>query len=661
MQRGVVGVALAAVLAGCGDDETSGVSVRMDFEAPDFYAAPFPSDHEKNADGTVALGAFPNATNEPFVTRMVAVLDGVAGGFGLSSGIFFTASAPLDQASLPDLMGSTGEGASVFLVAVDPSSPDYLVRHPVDVRFSASGGAYGAANMVSLLPLQGMPLRPRTRYAAVVTTAVTSGGAPLSQTDAAAELFAGGAPAGLTGEALATYQAAAQALAAQGDRVAAFAAFTTADPVAEMATLVAAAAAEPVPSPTGLALTETFDDYCVYEGTVAMPVYQSGEPPYSEDGGGILFDGGAPVLDHEETARIVVTIPRAPSPAGGYPSLVLVRTGAGGDRPLVDRGVHGEAHGPALEEGSGPARDLAQVGFAGVSIDGPHGGLRNITGGDEQFLIFNFTNPVAMRDNIRQSALELALVPAILDDLTIDTADCAGSSASARFDGAHLALFGHSMGATIAPLTLAAQPRYGAAILSGAGGSWIENVIHKKSPVPVRPLADLLVGYLPGSGETLTEHDPVLTLLQWAGEPADPPLYAGALVREVAAGAAPRSVLMIQGIVDTYILPPIANATSLSIGLDLGGEPLDAADPELAQFTPLADLLPLGGADRAAYPIAGNRGDATAVVVQHREDGIEDGHEVIFQTEAPKEQYRCFLRTWLEGSPTVIEPGAPCD
>ena len=40
-------------------------------------------------------------------------------------------------------------------------------------------------------------------------------------------------------------------------------------------------------------------------------------------------------------------------------------------------------------------------------------------------------------------------------------------------------------------------------------------------------------------------------------------------------GNPPRNVLMEQGIVDHYIMPPIANATSLSLGLDLLGTPLD--------------------------------------------------------------------------------------
>src|SRR5690606_37485035 len=118
------------------------------------------------------------------------------------------------------------------------------------------------------------------------------------------------------------------------------------------------------------------------------------------------------------------------------PLLVFSRTGGGGDRPLVDRGVR-DADGNVIVPGSGPALELSRAGFAGASVDGPHGGLRNVTNGDEQLLVFNFQNPLALRDNVRQSALELALLPEVLDGVSIDVSDCPGAEAPndlARFD-----------------------------------------------------------------------------------------------------------------------------------------------------------------------------------------------------------------------------------
>src|SRR5262249_33858558 len=148
-----------------------------------------------------------------------------------------------------------------------------------------------------------------------------------------------------------------------------------------------------------------------------------------------------------------------------------------------------------------------------------------------------------------------------------------------RFDGAHLALMGHSMGAWIAPLSLAVEPRFGAAVLSGAGGSYVANVMDKIKPVHVKPYAEILLDYNMDQ-RSLDAHDPALTLFQWATEPSDPQVYARSIVREPAAGETPRHVLMLQGIVDHYILPSIANATSLSLGLDAAGPLYDAGSAE---------------------------------------------------------------------------------
>ena len=268
--------------------------------------------------------------------------------------------------------------------------------------------------------------------------------------------------------------------------------------------------------------------------------------------------------------------------------------------------------------------------------------------GDEDFLIFNVLNAAALRDNVRQSALELTLLSRAVPSMTFDTSACPGASASAAFDGAHLALMGHSMGAWIAPLTLAFAPRFGAAILSGAGGSYIANVMDKIKPLHVRPYAEILLDYNMDQ-RSLEAHDPALTLLQWAEEPSDPQVYARRIVREPAPGESARHILMEQGIVDHYILPSIANSLSLSLGLDAAGPLYDADSAEEQSLTQpsLASRLPLVGRGAVTLPVAGNVAGTSALVIQHLGDAIEDGHEVVFQTDPPKRQYRCFLASLL--------------
>jgi hypothetical protein len=251
---------------------------------------------------------------------------------------------------------------------------------------------------------------------------------------------------------------------------------------------------------------------------------------------------------------------------------------------------------------------------------------------------------------------------------TFDASDCPGvGSTPVKFDATRFAIMGHSMGATIAPLAIAYEPMYRAAILSGAGASFIQNIMYKEHPLNVRPAIELLLGYV-SQQRHLVASDPVLTLFQWAEEPADPLVYNARILREPPAGAPARHVLMEQGIVDHYIMPPIADAMSLSLGLDLAGTPLDATTPEVATLEPIESVLPYSGHRQITFPASANFAapdgtHVTAIVVQHPSDGIEDGHEIVFQTEPPKNEYRCFLQSFARGTPSVPQgasPDAPC-
>ncbi len=617
----------------------------------DLFAAPWPDERLRRPDGTVDVSAFPNPRGAPIADDLRSILEG-ARGFGVSSGIYFALTGPLDPASLPDPAGSIGADASVFLLDVARGE-----RVPIDVRYLEDAGTFSPDHLLAVLPLQGRPLRPEARYAAVVTTAARSpAGEPLVAGEGTRAIAAGEPPPGLDPSVYDAQRSLLDQLDRMGvdrDRVAATALFTTWDPTAELrAAQAQLATMDPPALEADFTAAEVFDELCVYHATVRMPDFQGGEAPYLDGGGAWVYEGGALAVQRMAQANLWVTLPRRPMPADGFPVAVFVRTGGGGDRPLVDRGPRATAGGDAITPGTGPALHFARAGFAGVSVDGPLGGLRNTDGWDEQFAIFNINNVRGLRDNVRQSALELIHLVRLLGTVAIDASGCpdlttptAGSVA--LLDPDTVALMGHSMGATIAPLAVALEPAYDAAILSGAGASWSRNVIFKESPIAVRPAAENLLRYPAGS---LVEHDPVLALLQWAGEPADPQVYARHLLEEPIAGEA-RHVLMFQGILDTYIPPPVANPLALAIGLDQAGPALDEALSD--RFTPLSAELPLAGGAQIGLPASANRAGRVAVVVQHAEDGIEDGHEVVFQTPGPQLQYRCFLSSLAAGAPQV--------
>jgi len=626
-----------------------------------FYDAPFPNEDLRLADGHIDVSGFPNPDGIALVEQARAMLASDARGFGQASSLVFPFSDDLDPTTLPDLVGSAKPTSSVFLLSVDSSAPDFGQRRQVWATFQADGGPFGAPHVLTLVPVQGMPLRPGTLYVAGVRNTVKdSHGRAVGAPAMLRELVAGRRPPGLSDGTYTAYQTALAALpgaSIPASEIAALTVFRTDTTETALSTVADAMRALPLPAPkTAFVRQEVFDNFCVYHSTIEMPVYQAGKSPFSTTGGGWTFDAeGKPILQSMEEANLVVTVPRLPMPQGGWPTVVFVRTGGGGDRPLVDRGPRATNGGPSIAPGTGPAMEFAKVGWAGIEVDGPLGGLRNPAGADEQFTVFNIFNANALRDNLRQSAAELALLARVVPTLSINAADCPGVASTVQLRGTDLALMGHSMGSFIAPLVAWLEPNYRAVILSGAGASWTENIVYKEKPVKVRPAAEVLLNFV-SLDRTLTRGDPVFSLVQWAAEPADPAIYAPNLVTEPLHGQQPRHILMLQGIVDHYIMPNIANAVSLPLGLDLGDAPLDATIPELADQEHLADLLPFVARMPKTLPLSGNAagGAATAVVVQHMGDAIEDGHEAAFQTEPPKVQYRCFLKSRLTGIPTVV-------
>ena len=684
--------------------------VLMDFDTDDFLASPFPGSayqHRKSLAG-YPIGA-PRCQVNALKALAASTMDQ---GFSLTSAVYFQLVSDETTSLGPLVCGNSALTSlqrrfPVLLADVDGGTRG-LHRHPVTLEYHEED------RLLSVRPAPGFPLEPNKEYVVAVMRSATS--PRLDPAGAMSELEKGNSPPGMSPDVHHEYLAALDTLRHGGVRVedvAAMTTFRTADPVAWMRAAVRdarddAARAAPAPmchpeqKPTAgwpatripaLTYAPELSDTgtpgtCGFQGNILMPVYQAGTIPYGSEGGYWDYEKGHLKLQCYDEARIVVTIPRAPMPAGGFPTVVFVRAGAGGScTPMVDRqtgwsGIEGHCFDAGYKT-QGPALFFAAAGFAGLSIDGPHTGMRTRADGrffHDQIMsgedgdMFNILNMYAMRDNIRQSALEVALEPDLLGQIQLTPDDrCPGMSSATpvRLTTDHLAIFSHSMGSTISPLAMAVEPRYRAVIFSGEGGSYVEQLLYKERPYPLRSVFTPFAR-LPNQ---LTPHDPVLNLFQWAMEAADPPVFA----RDAAANstAQPRSVLMVQGIVDNYVGVPMANCSSVSMNLDLADPEIDddaAGDLSVPMLRDYLDVereyLRLDPKTRKAMllPIQGNvtghGGTATAVVVQRHRYGTDgkpdtslEGHEVIYEEKVPKYMYRCFLDSFRTGVPRVPDPG----
>src|SRR5207245_2809842 len=91
--RMLLGVAALVAVGSCrsgGDDAGQGTAIDMQFDrASGLYAAPFPSDDLRRADGTIELSRFPNPNAVDLITQALTLIQKDARGFATSAGIFF--------------------------------------------------------------------------------------------------------------------------------------------------------------------------------------------------------------------------------------------------------------------------------------------------------------------------------------------------------------------------------------------------------------------------------------------------------------------------------------------------------------------------------------------------------------------------------------------
>jgi hypothetical protein len=599
-----------------------------------FFEQPWPSDLRLTANGRPDLTAFPNRRGLPIIEKFRAMaMD--RPGFPVVPVAYFRFSAPLapindfaltDQVLLIDLQ----TGARVPVVIATPPHDEYV-----------------PLNVLAAAPRPGFVLAPGHVYAFVVLRTLNdAAGAPLGVPAAIDQLRAGVVPEGAQGAAARTLFAPLWPWVA-GLPVAAATCFSTGDVVAETFKLSEAIKARFSLSIDGLAISDRSNDRaCVLSGRITYPQFQQGTPPFDTLG---LFDPSMQ-KERDETAPIVLTVPKSKMPARGYPLAIYFHGSGGASTDVIDYGPTLVAGGKPTP-GQGPGWVLAGHGIAAAASALPVNPER--LPGAVETAYLNFANLPAMRDTFRQGIIEQRLFLEALKSLQFTHCD----GTKAFFDPDALVAQGQSMGGMYTNLVSAVEPRVRAAVPTGAGGFWTYFILvtHLHDGLP--PLVALLLE----TGQPLSFLHPALQLVEMAWEPADPFVSMPRLARRPLPGHPVRPIYEPVGMNDQYFPTVLYDAVSLSYGHNEAGSVVWPAMQDALALAHLDGLVP--------YPVQQNRKSETGaaytgVVVQYQGDGIEDPHAIYRQLGAVKHQYGCFLESFLAtGTATVFAPNAeaaPC-
>lgn len=628
-----------------------------------FFDLPWPLDARRKANGAPDLARIPNPRGSTMVQRCVDIAHADADGFSPTGTIYFKFDAPI-MAPVDDPALSTTPGYPVLLVDIDPSSPERLQKRPVHAAVKAAADSARPANLLQVLPVPGLGLRPSTQYAAIVLRSLGAPGKPfLGQAPGLTSLLAGqGAPGPIGADLARAYAPLQQALLdlrLHPDDIAAATVFTTGDPTASLIKQVRHVQTLPPPALVRPLVTrDTWPTFTALKGGWAAPAYQTGAPPFVWGGRQVVDAQGLPVSQRTEVSEFQLSIPKGTMPAAGFPLYFYVHGTGGLANQAIDRGRRTS---PTIDPplGSGLASVVSPKGWATSCTAGHMSPGRVGILSADGYANYNVLNPVAMRDNFIQMILEQVHFRNLLLSLRIDPSLCPGTDASAspdgkiRFDPQLLVVGGQSLGSYLSGMLAATVNGWKGAILSGAGGSWVEFGFGPKDPIDLTLALEVL--FMP-AGERLDRFHPLVMAFDLAVGRSDNTHYVRRVLRDPLPGHVAPHVLVIEGHDDAQVPTNLQRALVLAMGADMAGQ-----DPGPRPDDQVAPVLGWGGLIRGPYPMTANRtlpnGETrTAVVVRYLPDGIMDGHYVWSQRDEPKRQIGAFIDALKQGQVPVVGP-----
>lgn len=625
-----------------------------------FFDHPWPSDLRLE-NGSPRFTGYYNPKSLPILGLYINALKGLVDGFSPAGAGYLRFTGAIDVDTLPATPKDAQDpAASVQLLDVDQSSPEYGTRKLVSVSFHAKQGLYYLANTLAFMPTPGFPLRPHTRYAFVVTNALRSeDGAPLGQNETVGMLV-GTRPANANTQgakaALADAVAEIQKAGVKREHIVHLAVFTTSDPTKELMAVrdnVAKTAAPPTADATMWKVGNSNATYTEYQGQYGpSPNYQAGKLPFIQitDGGQFEFKDGLPVVQSESNLRFSLTVPSSnacPMPASGYP-IVLYAHGTGGDW----RSYLGDGTGPSLA-----AHCLATMGVDQIFQGTRPGSFPGATEAQIGLTFYNFQNPIAGRTNGRQSAIDEVQRARLFTESQMKVpAAVSTTGADILFDSTKIMVFGHSQGGLNGPLFTAIDPAARGGVFSGAGAIITIGLLEKTKPQPsVSQLLRTQLGFDATNVAELDIFHPCMSLVQSLTDVVDPINYARLQTLEPRTGFAPKSVYMTEGVEpdgkgDNYAPPASIEAHALAMGLPLQ-LPLVYNFPQLDWGGPIPTEVPTGG-------LLGNlaNGQASGILAQWSPPAASDGHFVVFRVPAARSQAAKFLQNLAANPMGLIPP-----
>ncbi len=485
-------------------DSREAFTPRFDFAGPGFYDAPWPSDARLLDDGTVDLSDFPNSDNL-LIQDYRAVMERQIAGFSVVPVVYISYAETIEGVAMPEPPDTLSAEGAIQLIVAEPGR--CAERVPVEVSPTLAGDRYTDPNTLRIATVHGFVLEPRTTYALVITRALgAEQGRTSAQPAALRALLDGTSTDAALSEVYAPLRDCMAEAQLWASEISVATVFTTHDPVEETRALfdVVNDTATPAPEVLAWAPNEryTTTTYTTYSGSVNMPIFQEGTPPYAAppDGGGLVFGpDDRPVIQRWEPAPFSISWPR------------------GAEAPVpVMVWIDGTGASATSHFGDPPFLQALARGFAVANVQPQFHAGRSGPGADEELHTFNYLNPASGRTVFRQQAAEVSYFLRMLRETSPSL------EGLPALDPERIVYGGHSQGALVGAITAGIEDGFRGYFLNGVGAYLSVTIVERKDPFDIQQL----VGTALDVRGPLDRFHPVVQLAQLGGDAVDPGSYA---------------------------------------------------------------------------------------------------------------------------------------
>lgn len=600
----------------------------FDPEGEGFYRIPWPLDSRRQADGRLLLEDFPLAQRQGLVRSYRRELEANARGFSTMPVVYiaFEDQVGPPPSLFPTPAESLTSSSPLLLMALDGDRCGERV--PIEtVRQENERDQFLPRHTLMSAPVPGFLLEPSSTYAFVMRQAFSEDIKRPALLDALLSDTPGEAPD--IHDAFAPLRACWDSLGESREDIVMATVFTTDDPIAETIRLRAEVLdTERTAAPALTEWEEAPDrlqspDWTAWLGTYETPMFQRGDTPYTNSGGGLEFDEqGRPILQRWEEVPFSVAVPEGDGP---FPVL-LWSDGTGATRTSH---LFGSVF-----------RAMIREGFVVVAFDAQFHGERSrraSPGATDDLSTFNYFNPEAGRTNFRQQLADTVYFLRVIRELLPTLEDLP------ELDTTRIVFGGQSQGSLVGAMLAGVEDGIEAYALNGVGSYLSLTIMDRKDPIDI---AQTIATVLNIRGGGLSRFHPVVQLAQLGSDPVDPGNYARFYA---GSEAMPEGVhmLTVNGLSDDAVPYRCADALAISGRLAPLAPAGWDADPE-----GVWDLTP------EASPVAGNRTALSGRSLTHATVmDANQGHFTIFRSEPAREAFIRFLVLARDGDVPEVRLG----